>query len=59
MKNRDFGQMQLWSLYFVVIVGGMFFVFGCGMECDEFVALKAYTDCTGVFGEFSRRSSGC
>ncbi|NOR85242.1 DUF2341 domain-containing protein, partial [archaeon] len=40
-------------------VGDVFSVSGCPMSCDEFLSIKAYTDCTGVFGEFSRRPSGC
>ncbi|MCK4550566.1 MAG: LamG domain-containing protein, partial [Candidatus Aenigmarchaeota archaeon] len=40
-------------------VGGMFSVSGCGMECFEFLALKAYTDCTGVQGIFSGTPEGC
>ncbi|NOR85876.1 DUF2341 domain-containing protein, partial [archaeon] len=40
-------------------VGDFFSVSGCPMSCDEFLIIKAYTDCTGVFGEFSRRPSGC
>ena len=40
-------------------VGDVFSVSGCPMACVEFLSIKAYTDCTGVFGEFSRRPSGC
>ncbi|NOR85339.1 hypothetical protein GQ473_04415, partial [archaeon] len=40
-------------------IGDFFSVSGCAMSCDEFLGIKAYTDCTGVFGEFSRRPSGC
>ncbi len=40
-------------------VGGMFAVSGCGMGCLEFLALKAYTDCTGVSAEFTGSPSGC
>ncbi|NOR85081.1 hypothetical protein GQ473_03105 [archaeon] len=40
-------------------VGDVFSVSGCPMSCDEFLGIKAYTDCTGVSGEFSRCPSGC
>ncbi|NOR85703.1 hypothetical protein GQ473_06310, partial [archaeon] len=40
-------------------VGDFFSVSGCPMSCNEFTNLKAYTDCTGVFGEYNRRPSGC
>ncbi len=40
-------------------VGGMFPVFGCGMACEEFTALKVYTDCTGVSAEFAGVPEGC
>ncbi|NOR84480.1 hypothetical protein GQ473_00030, partial [archaeon] len=40
-------------------VGDFFSVSGCPMSCDEFTNLKAYTDCTGVFGEFAGTPSGC
>ncbi|NOR84834.1 hypothetical protein GQ473_01845, partial [archaeon] len=40
-------------------VGEVFSVSGCPMSCNEFTSIKAYTDCTGVYSEFSRRPSGC
>ncbi|NOR85948.1 DUF2341 domain-containing protein [archaeon] len=40
-------------------VGDVFSVSGCPMSCDEFLGIKAYTDCTGVFGEFTQTPSGC
>ncbi|NOR85055.1 DUF2341 domain-containing protein, partial [archaeon] len=40
-------------------VGDVFSVSGCPMSCDEFTSIKAYTDCTGVFGEFTGTPSGC
>ncbi|MCK4967592.1 MAG: hypothetical protein KAS12_00940, partial [Candidatus Aenigmarchaeota archaeon] len=43
----------------ILDVGDMFSISGCGMGCDEFTSLKAYTDCAGVLDEFAGTLEGC
>ena len=40
-------------------VGEVFSISGCPMACNEFLSIKAYTDCTGVQGSFIRTPTGC